>query len=256
MFDFTQVLLILVWFTIYNVFSAFGFGLVAGGVVLHGVVVGTIVGDPALGLMLGGTYELMNIGLNPLGGSSVPNYNVGVVVGTAFGAKTGLETGIAIGIVVATLSSSLDVFSKTVGSVFLHRAQKAISEKQFTKATTWIRLGLIPRIFINSVLPLFVVFVFGAPIVEAINQFIPQWLLAGFKNAGNVLPALGFAILLRSMNIKGNFQYLIIGFFMFAFLKVGAIGAAVVGVALALMAYKSDMRNEMMIQQFGGDDDE
>lgn len=49
-------------------------------------------GDVATGFYLGGTYELMNIGLNPLGGSTVPNYNMGVVVGVAFGAVTNMET--------------------------------------------------------------------------------------------------------------------------------------------------------------------
>ena len=81
MFTVPQIVLIILWFTLYNVItSATGFGLVAGGVVLNGLATGLIMGDVATGFYLGGTYELMNIGLNPLGGSTVPNYNMGVVV--------------------------------------------------------------------------------------------------------------------------------------------------------------------------------
>ncbi len=70
-----------------------------------------------------------------------------------------------------------------------------------------------------------------------------------------MLPAIGFAILLRSMNIKGNFQYVIIGFVLFAYLGVGALGAALVGIALAMIAYYNSGRIAEM-QNMGGVDDE
>lgn len=180
MFSIPQMVLVTLWFTFYNLLtSGTGLGLVAGGVVLNGLVVGAIMGDISTGFYLGGTYELMNIGLNPLGGSTVPNYNMGVVVGVAF----------------------------------------------------------------------------GAPLVEAINSVIPAWLLSGFKTAGNMLPAIGFAILLRSMNIKGNFQYVIIGFVLYAYLGIGALGAALVGVALAMIAYQNNVRIAEA-QNMGGVGDE
>ena len=206
MFTVPQIVLIILWFTLYNVItSATGFGLVAGGVVLNGLATGLIMGDVATGFYLGGTYELMNIGLNPLGGSTVPNYNMGIVV--------------------AALASTLDVLAKMSGSFFLHKAQECARAKDVDSAVRWIHIGLWPRILLTAPLPLLILFVAGAPIVEAVNNFIPAWLLAGFKNAGNMLPAIGFAILLRSMNIKGNFQYVIIGFVLFAYFGIGALGA-------------------------------
>lgn len=256
MFTVLQVVLIILWFTFYNVISCFGFGLVAGGVVLNGVIVGAIMGNPSVGFYLGGTYELMNIGLNPLGGSTVPNYNVGVVVGTAFGALTDLKTGMAVGIVVATLSSTLDVFAKTIGSVFLHKSQACIKNHEFKKAIIWIRAGLAPRILLTATLPLLFVFAIGSTLVKAINSFIPIWFLNGFKNAGNILPAMGFAILLRSLNIKGNFQYVIIGFVLFAYGNVGALGTACVGLALAMIVYYNDTRYNDLKMLNGGDEDE
>ena len=240
MFSIPQMVLVTLWFTFYNLLtSGTGLGLVAGGVVLNGLVVGAIMGDISTGFYLGGTYELMNIGLNPLGGSTVPNYNMGVVVGVAFGAVAGVETGMAVGIVVATLASTLDVLAKMVGSFFLHKAQDAVGKKNIKGAMNWIRLGFWPRILL----------------VEAINSVIPAWLLSGFKTAGNMLPAIGFAILLRSMNIKGNFQYVIIGFVLYAYLGIGALGAALVGVALAMIAYQNNVRIAEA-QNMGGVGDE
>ena len=252
MFSIPQMVLVTLWFTFYNLLtSGTGLGLVAGGVVLNGLVVGAIMGDISTGFYLGGTYELMNIGLNPLGGSTVPNYNMGVVVGVAFGAVAGVETGI----VVATLASTLDVLAKMVGSFFLHKAQDAVGKKNIKGAMNWIRLGFWPRILLDATIPLIILFAFGAPLVEAINSVIPAWLLSGFKTAGNMLPAIGFAILLRSMNIKGNFQYVIIGFVLYAYLGIGALGAALVGVALAMIAYQNNVRIAEA-QNMGGVGDE
>lgn len=256
MFSIPQMVLIIVWFTFYNILtSGTGLGLVAGGVVLNGLVTGAIMGDLTTGFYLGGTYELMNIGLNPLGGSTVPNYNMGVVVGVAFGAVAGLETGMAVGIVVATLASTLDVLAKMCGSFFLHKAQDSIARKDVKGMMRWIHIGFWPRILLDATIPLIILFVAGAPIVEAINNVIPEWLLSGFKNAGNMLPAIGFAILLRSMNLKGNFQYVIIGFVLFAYFNVGALGAALVGIALAMIAYYTNVRIAEA-QNMGGVGDE
>ena len=239
MFTAMQIILILLWFTGYDVYSKLFGGFTAGGCVLHGVVVGTIMGNMEVGLFIGGTYELMNIGLNPLGGSTVPDYNMGTVIGTAFGAISGVETGMAVGIVVATLSTTLDVFGKTAGSFFLHRAQACFEAHDFKKGYNWIHIGLAPL-----------------TLLKGITEAIPVWLLQGFKNAGNILPCLGFAILLRQLQVKGNFQYLLIGFFCFAYLGVNALGTALVGLALALLAFNQQNKFAVLEKALGGDDDE
>lgn len=57
------------------------------------------------------------------------------------------------------------------------------------------------------------------------------------------------------MNIKGNFQYVIIGFVLFAYFGIGALGAALVGVALAMIAYQNNVRIAEA-QNMGGVGDE
>ena len=57
------------------------------------------------------------------------------------------------------------------------------------------------------------------------------------------------------MNIKGNFQYVIIGFVLFAYFGIGALGVALVGVALAMIAYQNNVRIAEA-QNMGGVGDE
>ena len=80
--------------------------------------------------------------------------------------------------------------------------------------------------------------------------------LSGRPRFVKCLPAIGFAILLRSMNLKGNFQYLLIGFVLFAYFRIGALGAALVGIALAMIAYYNNQKIADLQNSMGGVDDE
>lgn len=243
MFEMPRIALLILVLFVYSVATTgFGFGFPAGGVVIQGLITGAVMGNIPLGFYLGGTYELMNIGLNPLGGSVVPNYNLGVVVGVAFGAATGsTETGMAAGIVVATLSTSLTLLGRMINTAFFHKAQECNRKHDFKGVVRWARIGFWPNILTTPIV-LAILFFLGAPVVEAINNVIPAWLLHGFQVAGNMLPAVGFAILLRSMSLKENLQYLIIGFALFAYLGVGALGCALFGIALAMIAYYTNVK--------------
>ena len=106
----------------------------AGESVILGLLVGAIMGDVKTGLLVGGTMQLMSLGLAGYGGASVPNYRVGTTVGTVFAITTGggLEVALVVGIPAATLGVQLDVLAKMVGTYFTHEAAKAAG-KDLTK---------------------------------------------------------------------------------------------------------------------------
>ena len=74
--------------------------------------------------------------------------------------------------------------------------------------------------------------------MKAFVEILPEWLTHGFEVAGGILPAVGFAMLLKVM-LKGEFvPYLLIGFVIACFLDFSnLLPIAVVGVALALFVF-------------------
>ena len=50
-------------------------------------IIGVILGDPATGLAIGGTYELMMVGNMPIGGAQPPNAVLGGIVAMVFAVK-------------------------------------------------------------------------------------------------------------------------------------------------------------------------
>ncbi len=64
--------------------------------------------------------------------------------------------------------------------------------------------------------------------------------MSGLSVAGGLLPAVGIAILLRYLPVKNYIAYLLIGFIAAAYLKVPMVGVAIMGVALAIIAFKQE----------------
>ena len=55
-------------------------------------IIGLILGDVNMGLIIGGTYELMMIGNMPVGGAQPPNAVLGSVVAMIFAVKAHMDT--------------------------------------------------------------------------------------------------------------------------------------------------------------------
>lgn len=54
-----------------------------------GLLVGLVMGDVGVGLVIGGTLQLMSLGVAGIGGSSVPEYGVATIVSIYLAIRTG-----------------------------------------------------------------------------------------------------------------------------------------------------------------------
>mgnify|MGYP002135183422 CR=1 FL=1 len=149
---------------------------------------------------------------------------------------------LAIGLPVGMLGIQLDVVAKILNGFVVEKSQKFCNEGKFNQmnAILWV----CPALFgLCAALPVFVSVTLGQPAVNWLLEVMPQWFLSGLTLAGKMLPAVGIAMLLRYMPTAKYFQYLLAGFFLSAFLNVPIIGAAIVGVALAIAFYQRAERD-------------
>lgn len=54
-----------------------------------GPITGLLLGDLSTGLLIGGTLQLMALGVAAIGGASVPNYGVAAIIATTIAVLTG-----------------------------------------------------------------------------------------------------------------------------------------------------------------------
>lgn len=248
MFTVAQTVALLVIWVVHMMLNEFMIFLPYGADVLLGWLTGLVLGDPTTGLIIGGTMELMGIGMNPLGGSAVPDYATGTFIGVAFaiGTGQGMDVGIAFGIPVATLCVELVVIIRMIDSFFLHKAMDANKKYNFIGMENWIKAGLLPKVIIGT-LPILLILTAGSGVVEGVVAALPEWLMNGFSVAGGVLPAVGFAILLNCLPLKNNFMWVILGYVLFAYLNMPVLGIALLAFVIAWVVYLNNEKPQQVV---------
>ncbi len=207
--------------------------------IICGILAGLIMGNPKLGLLVGATLQSYALGLGYFGGASIPNYQIAaiIVVGLCGNDIDNIGTTISlIGIPVAALTVQLDVLGRIINSFWAHKEQALITTGNRQAMFVYHLCG-ISTWSLTRLVPVLVCLLIGPDLVTALNSWLPVWLTQGLKIASGIFPAIGFAILLRYMPLKGNYQYVIFGFVLSAYFGASSIVAAAIGLGLALFVY-------------------
>jgi PTS system mannose-specific IIC component len=204
---------------------------------ISGFFTGLIIGDVKTGLLIGGTLELMALGVYTYGGATIPEYSVGAILGTYFGKTQGFQVGLALAIPAALLLTQVDVLNRFLNFVFVHRAD-AYAEAGDHRGFSTMMWAYSHMIWgFSRAIPVFLAVAFGQPVVQAVTTFFKTypWIDQGISVAGGVLPALGFAMLLKILPVQKYPAFLVIGFVLFAYLKMPLLGIAIAAVAIVLV---------------------
>jgi len=206
--------------------------------VVTGAIVGLILGDFEKGLVVGAALELVFMGMVPLAGAQPPNVVIGGVLGTAFAILANLDPKVAVGLAVpfAVAVQGAITLILTVYAWFIHMADK-YAEEGNVKAVEFINLaGMIP-LFVFYAVVAFLPLYFGADAAKNIINSVPQVIMDGLRVAGGMMPAVGFAMLLKIMLKKEYIHFLILGFVLVSYFKLPLIAVAIIGIILAAYSY-------------------
>lgn len=203
-----------------------------------GPITGLILGDPLQGLIIGATIEIFFLGSMAIGSYIPPDAAVGGVLGTAFAIQSGLgaEVALTLAIPIAIIATSFQNVLWSIHSLTSKAADKAAAKgnEKGIYGIMFLEGGL------NILLKFFLVFfawLFGSEAVVLLLSRIPEWFTAGMSAAGGILPAIGFAMLMRMTMSKKTAPYFFLGFAITAYLGVPVLGVAVFGVILVLIKF-------------------
>jgi PTS system mannose-specific IIC component len=238
--------------------------------VFAGLFAGIVMGDIKAGLLIGGSMQLTILGVGTLGGASRIDANSGTILATAFSIALGMDPEqaiAAIAVPVASLMIQMDILGRFANTFFAHRIDKNIEDMNYKAIERNFLLGALPW-SLSRMVPVFLALAFGGDLVQNVVGYLNgdlKWLGDGLSVAGAVLPAVGFAILLRYLPVKKHFPYLVLGFvitallttvfgniqmlgtsvatvvkdFSGAFNSLPMLGIALIGFALAAISYKN-----------------
>ena len=192
-----------------------------------GPIVGLILGDFKTGIIVGGSLELIMMGIVGIGSATPPDTVSGAILATAFAivSKLDVSAAVALALPIATLGQLVGIFVRTANGYFVHMADKAAENADFS--------GIDKALW-------------GGAILFFVSYFLLVFLGAflGSSVIGGMLPALGIAILMQLLFDKKNAAFFFIGWAMTALFSVNTVGAAVVGTAIAYTIYQYTISNK------------
>lgn len=275
-------ILLLTLYSAYQILDELTIVSSAGSPVFAGFISGIIMGDVQTGLWIGGSLQLMVLGVGTFGGASRIDATSGAVIATAFSVAQGIEPELAISTIavpVAALLVYTDILGRFSTTFFAHSIDRHVENFNYRGIERDYLMGAVPWA-LSRALPVFLAVSLGGGAVDTVVKFIDhyEWLANGLTLAGKMLPGLGFAILLHYLPVKRNLHYLALGFGLTAMLTTiytnlqvagGAlagvakdfnaapfkglpmIGIAIIGLALATLHYKNGQQAPVAEQKTG-----
>lgn len=208
-----------------------------GSPILAGLIIGAYMGDIVVGLSIGASIQLIYLGVINTGGNEPSDGELAACIAIPIALKTGLDASAAVAVAVpfGVLGVFLDQIRRTSNSIWVRKAdayaQAGDARGIFRCATIYPSLVAFAIRFI----PVFTITLLGLSAVEALLTVLPSWVITGFSVAGGILPAMGFAIIILTINRPKLLPYFFIGFFAVAYLGIPIMAAAVFGACIALL---------------------
>ena len=216
-------------------------------------VIGAILGNFQLGIVVGGAYQLIQIGSMPIGGAQPPNAILGGIMATVFAVSLGMEAtadgvGAAMGLAIpfAVFGQYAVTLTFTIVSGLMAKADDyaANADVKGIRNINFIEMGILGCLFgALAVAGLYGGSQLGTTLKDLSFQF--SWVMAGLDAAGGAMKFVGFAILMKVMMSGEMWGFLLSGFAMAVICNnLPAVSGATlllcafVGIAIALYDYQ------------------
>nr|WP_236629335.1 MULTISPECIES: PTS sugar transporter subunit IIC [Lactobacillus] len=193
-----------------------------------GMVAGLMFGDLQTGILIGAALEAIFMGAVDIGGALSSEPVIATVLATCFAITLGVNTKAAwaLAVPIGVFGAFISMFLKNVVmNVFAPLVDKA-ADKNNPKMLTRLHYGMwVANYFTYSSVTFFAVLAGAKPVQHLVSE-IPANLMAGLSVTGGLLPAVGFAILMRMLWSKQLSPYYFFGFILAAYLNLPSVGCS------------------------------
>ncbi|WP_022939867.1 PTS N-acetylgalactosamine transporter subunit IIC [Psychromonas hadalis] len=205
---------------------------------ITGPVIGLIMGDMQTGLIAGATLELAWLGLVPNAGAQPPDVTLGTIAAVAFAVMTGQSAAVAMGVgmPIAVMMQMLVIGFFAMTAFTMGKADD-YANKGDSNGIDNLLYGTITLRALMYSLAGFLTIYFGEGGAAWIDENAPTVLLEGLGIGAKMVPAIGFAMLLKVMWSKEVAGVFFIGFVMTTYLQLPIMAVAIIGASLAALYF-------------------
>lgn len=209
-----------------------------------GVVTGLLMGDLKTGVLMGASLEAVFMGNVNIGGVIAAEPVTATTLATAFAIISHIneKAAITLAIPIGMLAAFVVMFMKNVlFNIFAPYLDRAASDNN-QKAIVFLHYGTwILYYFIIAMITFFGILAGSGP-VEQLVQNIPEKLMNGLSAAGGLLPAVGFAMLMKLLWDNKVAVFYFLGFILTAYLQLPAVAVAALGIIVVFLIISRDLQ--------------
>ena len=198
-------------------------------------LVGTVLGDFQAGLIIGGQLELAWIGIYAIGVSLPSDVVSGAIIGTYVAITTGtsFEVAAAVGLPTGILIAYVKTFIRSLMSPFVSLADRYAENGEIDKICRLHHVFALAKAIPPAICSVLFI-IAGAPFIDQIVNAIPEPIMNGLGVASNMLPAVGFAMLLSVMWNRKYVPLFFLGFVIMSYFSPNIIALTIIVLCLAL----------------------
>ena len=208
-----------------------------------GLVTGFLLGDMETGILMGAALEAVFLGNVNIGGVIAAEPVTATAMATTFAITSNVEqqAAITLAIPIGMLAAFVVMFLKNVFmnifAPFLDRAAAANAQGKIVAMHygTWVLYYII-----ISSMSFFGVLAGSGP-VNVFMESVPPAFMHGLSAAGGLLPAVGFAMLMKLLWDNKLAVFYLLGFVLTAYLKLPAVAVAALGVVVCVIIISRDI---------------
>ena len=212
-----------------------------GRPLVSGMVIGIIMGDVQTGIIMGAAIQMLYIGLVTPGGAMPADVNFASWIGIplAMAAGAGTEFALALAVPLSTLGVFAVYGLCAINLFFVHKQDAYIESGELDKAARIPIAGQITNIVLRFI-PILVINYFGADLVTKLVEIMPLWLTDILQIFANMLPLVGFMLLMRTLVKKDlDLIYFVLGFILVSVANIGMIPIVIAALVIAYLKYQT-----------------
>ncbi len=182
-------------------------------------LIGLVTGHLELGIMLGGSLQLITMGWANVGAAMAPDAALAGVASAIIliegnqGAQ-GIGPAIALAVPLAVAGLGLTMLVRTATVFIAHIMDSRAEEADINGIQMWHFIGMA---------------------LQGLRVAIPEWLTAGMTIGGGMVVAVGYAMVINMMSSREVWPFFFLGFALAAIDQLTLISLGIIGVCLAVL---------------------
>ncbi|MFV0552144.1 MAG: PTS mannose/fructose/sorbose/N-acetylgalactosamine transporter subunit IIC [Anaerorhabdus sp.] len=212
-------------------------------------IMGVMFGKVPEGLAVGVALQAMYLGVIQPGGALPSDRGFATFIGgsLAIASGTGVEGAIALAVPLGLMGVALFQLCMTFNSYFPHLGDKAAAKGDCNGIARAQYLAQVPTFLIYVTIYTMANYL-GVSFVEGMISMLPAQIIKALSIMGKILPAIGFAMLLQYIVVRG--KEWMIGFFIMGFVLIigtsfNIVSLTMFGIGVAILFVVARYGNEL-----------